>query len=133
MSVGTEHPNGRRMRVAAEAIARGDMAAFLKHFPDDVMWYWPAEQTEDRLYRGHDGLMRFFGRLLDRSNGTMRPQVLDVVASDQHIVIFLRVTAARDSEHLDVVVAHFATVGPNGFTRNWFLPNDSAAWNRFFG
>jgi ketosteroid isomerase-like protein len=129
----TEHPNARRMREVAESVARGDVAAALQHFPDDVVWYSPTPRPEDRVYRGRDGLMRFFGQLAERSNGTMRPEVDDVLASDEHVVIFLRITAARDGDELDVVVAHFATVGPNGFTRNWFLPDDVAAWNRFFG
>jgi hypothetical protein len=63
----------------------------------------------------------------------MRPETDDVLASDEHVVVFLRVTATRGDERLDVTVAHFATVGPEGFARNWFLPDDVAAWNRFFG
>jgi hypothetical protein len=87
----------------------------------------------DGVYRGRDGLQRFFGRLAERSNGTMRPNVDDVLATDDHVVIFLRVTAQRDGDELDVTVAHFATVDANGFPRNWFLPDDVSAWNRFFG
>jgi ketosteroid isomerase-like protein len=129
----TEHPNARRMRQVPEAVARGDIAAALEQFPEDVVWYSPAEKQDDRIYHGRDGLTRFFGRLHERSNGTMRPEVEDVLGSDEHVVIFLRITAARQDERLDVLVAHFATVGANGFTRNWFLPSDTAAWNRFFG
>jgi ketosteroid isomerase-like protein len=129
----TEHPNADRMRYVAEAVARGDIAAALEQFPEDVVWYWPAAKQDDRIYHGRDGLTRFFGRLQERSNGTMRPEVEDVLGSDEHVVIFLRITAARDEERLDARVAHFATVGANGFRRNWFLPSDAPAWNRFFG
>jgi ketosteroid isomerase-like protein len=129
----TQDPNARRMREVAEAVARGDVPTALEHFPEDVVWYWPADAGEDRVYRGRDGLARFFGRLNERSNGTMRPEVEDVLGSDEHVVAFLRITAERDDERLDARVAHFATVGPNGFARNWFLPNDTTAWNRFFG
>jgi ketosteroid isomerase-like protein len=129
----TEHTNARRMREVAEAVARGDIAAALEQFPKDVVWYSPAENKGERVYRGHDGLARFFGRLHERSNGTMRPEVEDVLGSDEHVVIFLRITAARDDQRLDVHVAHFATVAAKGFTRNWFLPSNTAAWARFFG
>jgi ketosteroid isomerase-like protein len=128
----TEHPNARRMREVAEAVARGDVPTALEHFPEDVVWYSPTLQRGERVYRGRDGLMRFFGHLGERSNGTMTPHVEDVLASDEHVVIFLRITAARGDDELDVVVAHFATVGPDGFERNWFLPDDVAAWSRFF-
>ena len=129
----TEHPHASRMREVVDAVAGGDVPAALAHFPEDVVWYWPAERSEDRIYRGRDGLMGFFARLQERSNGTMTPAVEGVLGSDEHVVIFLRVTAQRDDARLDVRVAHFATVGPDGFSRNWFLPNDVSAWNRFFG
>ena len=128
-----EHPNARRMRDVAEAVARGDVPTALQQFAEDVEWYWPAEKSEDRIYRGREGLIRFFSRLNERSNGTMRPEVEESLGSDDHVVIWLRITASRDGEQLSARVAHFATVGPNGFERNWFLPNDAAAWNRFFG
>jgi ketosteroid isomerase-like protein len=126
----TEHPNALRMRQVPDAVQRGDIASALEHFPEDVVWYSPSG---DRVYRGHDGLRRFFGELFEASNGTMRPEVEDALGTDEHVVVFLRVTAARDGEELNVAVAHFATVGPAGFARNWFLPDDLTAWRRFFG
>jgi ketosteroid isomerase-like protein len=129
----TEHPSARRMREVAEAVARGDVESALEHFPEDVVWYWPAEREDERIYRGRDGLMQFFGRFEQRSRGTWKPQVDDVLGSDEHVVIFLRLTADYDDGRLEVLVAHFATVGANGFARNWFLPNDVEALNRFFG
>jgi ketosteroid isomerase-like protein len=128
----TDHPNAQRMREVAEAVTSGDVAGALARFSDDLVWYVPGGSALDRVYRGHAGLEQFFGSLLQRSNGTLNPQTVDVLASDDHVVIFLRITAERDDAALNLLVAHFATVGPNGFTRNWFLPDDVAAWNRFF-
>lgn len=128
----TEHPNAQRMREVTEAVTASDVAAALERFSPDLVWYVPGGSALDRVYRGHSGLERFFGTLLQRSNGTLRPQAEDVLASDDHVVIFLRITAQREDADLNVRVAHFAAVGPDGFTRNWFLPDDVAAWNRFF-
>ena len=126
----TEHPAAVSMREVPEAVARGDFPAVLEKFPEDVIWYAPAGE---RVYRGHDGLAQFFAHLDERSDGTWRPEVEEVLGSDRHVVVFLRITAERDDDRLDVLVAHFATVGPGGFTRNWFLPSDLGAWKRFFG
>lgn len=128
----TEHPNAQRMREVTEAVTASDVAAALERFSPDLVWYVPGGSALDRVYRGHSGLERFFGTLLQRSNGTLRPQAEDVLASDDHVVIFLRITAQREDADLNVRVAHFAAAGPDGFTRNWFLPDDVAAWNRFF-
>lgn len=128
----TEHPNAQRMREVTEAVTASDVAGALERFSPDLVWYVPGGSALDRVYRGHSGLERFFGTLLQRSNGTLRPQAEDVLASDDHVVIFLRITAQREDADLNVRVAHFAAAGPDGFTRNWFLPDDVAAWNRFF-
>jgi hypothetical protein len=132
MSTVREHANARRMRDVVGSVARGDIVAALQQFPEDVVWFSPSWRQEDRVHHCRDGLMRFFGRLQERSNETMAAAVVDVLGSDNHVVIFLRVTATRGDKQLDVLVAHFATVSPSGFARNWFLPSDVAAWNRFF-
>ena len=129
----TEHPSAVQMRDVPDAVVRGDISAALEKFPEDVVWYSPAADPANRVYRGRDGLARFIAQLQERSNGTMRPEVEEVLGSDDHVVAFLHITAERDDDRLDVLVAHFATVGPSGFARNWFLPSDTSAWNRFFG
>jgi ketosteroid isomerase-like protein len=131
-SIATDHPNGQRMREVTEAVTAGDIAGALERFSEELVWFVPGGSSLDRVYRGRSGLQQFFGTLLERSNGTLVPEAVDVLASDDHVVIFLRITAQRDGADLNVLVAHFAAVGPDGFTRNWFLPDDVAAWNRFF-
>ena len=130
--VATGHPNAARMRGVTEAVAAGDVARALEPFSDDLVWFVPGGSSLDRVYRGRAGLQQFFGSLLERSNGSLIPRAVDVLASDDHVVVFLHITAQRDDAELNVMVAHFAAVGPDGFTRNWFLPDDVAAWNRFF-
>jgi ketosteroid isomerase-like protein len=129
----TEHPSALRMREVADAVGRGDVAAALEHFPEDVVWYAPAAEAADRAYRGRDGLAAFFERIQERAGGTLELEVEEVLGSAQHVVVFLCVRAERGDDRLDVLVAHFARVGPGGFTTNWFLPSDAAAWNTFFG
>jgi ketosteroid isomerase-like protein len=132
MTTATDHPNAQRMREVAEAVTSGDVAGALERFSDDLVWFVPGGSALDRVYRGRDGLQQFFASLIQKSNGTLSPQTVDALASDDHVVIFLRITAERDGADLNVLVAHFATVGPDGFTRNWFLPDDLESWNRFF-
>jgi ketosteroid isomerase-like protein len=128
----TEHPNAQRMRDVTEAVTSGDVGAALERFSPDLVWYVPGGSSLDRVYHGHEGLRRFFGTFMERSRGTLSPRAEHVLASDDHVVIFLHITAQGDGADLDVRVAHFAAVGADGFTRNWFLPDDVGAWNRFF-
>ena len=96
----TEHPSAVQMREVPEAFVRGDISAALDKFQEDVVWYSPAADPSKRVYRGRDGLARFLEHLQERSNGTVRPEVEEVLGSDDHVVAFLRITAERgDTDH----------------------------------
>jgi uncharacterized protein len=128
-----EHANAARMRQAPEAVSAGDIPRALELFSEDLVWQVPGKSPIAGTYTGREGLQRFFGSLFERSAGTLKVETDDALGSDDHVVIFLRVTARPDGTPLDVTVAHFATVDAEGrFQRNWFLPDDIAAWDRFF-
>ncbi len=47
------------MRRSVEALARGDLDAFLEAHDPDVEWRTAADEPNARTYRGADGLRRF--------------------------------------------------------------------------
>ena len=120
------------MRQAAESFTTGDLPRILGQFPEDVVWYSPGKSALAGTFRGKQSLEGFFRARYERGGSTIRVDVKDVLASDGHVVIFLRMTAERKGARLNALVAHFATVGPRGFARNWFLPDNVPAWDRFF-
>ena len=118
----TEHPSAVQMREVPEAVARGDISAALEKFPEDVVWYSPAVDPAERVYRGRDGLASFFGRLHERSNGTMTLEVEEVLGSDRPRRRLPSHHRGARRRRLDVLVAHFATVGPQGFAAQLVSP-----------
>lgn len=100
-----EHRNARLVRTALDSLLRGDLATFSTAFADDVVWHVPGDGPLAGEYRGLPGLLALFGRQQGLSDGTLRLEISDVMASDQHAVAWQRVTAERDSFNLDVIEA----------------------------
>lgn len=100
-----EHRNARLVRTALDSLLLGDLAAFSAAFADDVVWHVPGDGPLAGEYQGLPALFALFGRQEGLSDGTLRLEVTDVMASDDHAVAWQRVTAARDSFRLDVTEA----------------------------
>lgn len=97
-----EHRNAQLVRRALDALLLGDLAAFSSAFADDVVWHVPGDGPLAGEYQGMAALLGLFGRQEGLSDGTLRLEITDVMASDDHAVAWQRVTAARDSFNLDV-------------------------------
>ena len=75
----------------------------------------------------------WFGKIREFAGDTIDVEPVDVLADDEHLTIFLHITAKRDDQVLDVEVANAFRVDPDGrWKESWYLPNDQAAWDRFF-
>jgi hypothetical protein len=85
------------------------------------------------VYHGRDGVAGFFARLHELSGGSFKAALEEVIANDDRMILFLRFTASRDGHDLDVVVAGFHDDrGEDGWRKATFLPDDLAAFDRFF-
>ena len=100
-----EHPNAALIRSALESLVSGDLATFCTAFADDVVWHVPGDGPLAGEYRGLSSLLALFGRQVGLSDGTLRVELHDVMASDDHAVAWQQITAERDGLVLDVVEA----------------------------
>ena len=75
----------------------------------------------------------FFERLQSLGGESFTVTPVEVLANDEHLVLFLRFTAERGGESLDVTVAGFhSDHRPDGWGRCTFLPDDMATFDSFF-
>lgn len=100
-----EHPNAALIRQALDSLLRGDLATFSTAFADDVVWHVPGDGPLAGEYRGLPALLTLFGRQAGLSDGTLRVELRDVMASDDHAVAWQQITAKRDAFLLDVIEA----------------------------
>ena len=127
----TEHPNAAAARRSYEAWNSGDLDVIREYFTDDAVLHLAGNNAMSGTYRGRDGVMDAIARA---SQGWgLHSELETILASDDHVIAFVRVTSERDGKTLDVVLAQAITFNAEGkVTEAWFLPNDQRAYDQFF-
>ena len=127
----TEHPNAAAARRSYEAWNSGDLDVIREYFTDDAVLHLAGNNAMSGTYRGRDAVMDAIARA---SQGWgLHSELEALLASDDHVIAFVRVTSERDGKTLDVVVAQAVKVNAEGkATEAWFLPNDQGGYDRFF-
>lgn len=90
------HPNEVIIRGLYDAFQSGDMAAVDRLLADDVTWHAPGTAQHAGVRRGKAELYASMGRLAELTSGTLRSEVVDVLANDRRAVVIQRTRAQRD-------------------------------------
>ena len=126
-----EHPNAAVARRSFEAWNSGRMDVIREGFAEDAVLHFAGNNAMSGTYRGRDAVMDALGRAVQ--GWGLQTEVEALLASDDHVIAFVRVTSERDGKTLDVVVAQAVKVNAEGkATEAWFLPNDQRGYDRFF-
>ncbi len=128
------HPNEDMLREAFAAFQRGDMEALQsKYFAEDIRYHVSGRSPISGDYEGAAQVLGLFGRLFELSGGTLRLELHDVVANDQHAVAMFTIRAEREGRQLDdneVLVSH---PSPDGkATEIWTQSSDIYASDEFW-
>jgi ketosteroid isomerase-like protein len=91
----TEHPNAQLLRKGYEAFSSGDLAVLEELFGDEIVWHEGGRNPLSGEYTGKDQVFSLFGKLLELSEGTLKIEVHDVVANDEHAVVLTTLSASR--------------------------------------
>jgi uncharacterized protein len=119
-------------QTAVDSFRRGDLESLMGLFSDRAVWRAPGHGPLAGTY-GKANLQQFFGKLVELSGGTARPDIVEVLTSDERVVWFLRFTARRDGRSIDVLLAQPCLVDPEGkIAETWFLASDQRAWDDFW-
>ena len=99
------HPNEELVRRGYEAFNTADVETLREVFTDTTIFHEPGRSPISGDYQGLDQVLGFFGTLAERSGGTFRATLHDVVANDEHAVGLHSSDAERDGRR-----AHSPTV-----------------------
>ena len=128
-----EHPNVALVRQGFEAMDRGEMTWMEDHVTDDVVWHVAGRHRFSGDYRGRDAVLAYFDEMARETAGSLKLEPLEVIASDAHGAVFLRVSGDRDGKHLDAVMAEALTFDAQGRVTEFFaVANDQAAIDDFW-
>jgi uncharacterized protein len=84
-----------------EAFAKGDVDALKTLFSTDAKWNQPETGVLRGNYRGARAILEFFGQLAHETQGSLRVEPVTMAASDDHVLVFERVTGTRKGKALD--------------------------------
>jgi uncharacterized protein len=103
------HPNEQLVRTGYDAFSRGDMDTLRELFAEGVVWHVPGRSPLAGEYEGVDAVIGYFVETMERSSGSFRVEVHDVLANDSHTVGLHVASGERDGKRMEdsqVLVIH---------------------------
>ena len=93
------HPNEVLVWESLAAFRRGDMDALRQYWAEDIRFHVPGRSLLAGDYEGIAQFLGVLGRLSELSGGTVRAELRDVLASDEHVVNLYTASAERAGKH----------------------------------
>jgi ketosteroid isomerase-like protein len=99
--------NAELLRTGYEGFASGDVAAVFAIFAEDVAFHIPGHSPISGDYTGHEEVGGFFQSLGERSNGTFKIDVQDILDNgDDTVVALVTHVARREAAELAMRAVH---------------------------
>ena len=117
------HPHAQLVASGYDAVARGDLDALAAVLAEDILWHVPGQGVISGDYRGRDGVVEFFTKAQELSNGTMRVELHDISATDDHTFAIQTNRAERNGKTLNARVAAVFHVRDGKAAEVWFFTN----------
>jgi uncharacterized protein len=126
------HPNEELLRNGYAAFEKGDLDTLRDLFSDGIIWHSPGKGPLAGDYAGIDKVFGLFGKVGELSGGTLRNEMHDVLANDEHAVALLTAHAERDGKTLDDKQAHVFHIRDGKVTEVWLHAGDLYANDEFW-
>lgn len=124
------------MRQTYDAMASGDGAAVVAAFAEDGVLHVSTHGPFGGDHKGHEAIARVLGGLFEWTGGTLRMDIEELFADEQHGVALLTETAtrARDGATLSVRETHLCRFEHGHIAELWDIPSplDRADHDAFF-
>jgi ketosteroid isomerase-like protein len=127
------HPNEDLVRRGFEAFATGDMDALRELFAEDIVWHFPGHSQVSGDFAGRDEVLQWLARSFELTGGTLRIELHDVLAGEDHVAALTRVTAQREGRSLDDPSIQLLHVKNGKATESWIYPSDQQVSDEFWG
>ena len=125
----------RRLADAMALISQGEVERFGDLLlADEVVWHWPGRCSVSGDYRGREAVLGLLRGFHEMTANRLNVVPIDILEGEQHLMSFTHVTAEREGDRLDVVMADAMRFGPDGrVVEYWTLSNDQNAVDAFIG
>ena len=121
------------MREGYAAFGRGDIDALQrKFFAEEVRYHVPGRSPLGGDYQGAAQVLGWLGRQFELSGGTIRAEVHDVVANDEHAVSLITVRGERAGKQLEDNSVQVFHIHDGRVSEVWSHPADLYAVDEFW-
>lgn len=125
--------NADLVRSGYEAFQRGDLAAFDSILTEDCVWHVPGRGQLAGDKKGRQATVEYYGKLGLLSEGTMKVDLHDVVANEEHVVGLHRFSAQSAGKSVDGTTAIVFHVRDGRISEAWEQQYDLYAIDEVFG
>lgn len=129
---GGDHPNVALLRVFYQAARRGDRNSLAAVVAGDVVWHLPGGGPLAGDHRGIEAVFRAMRAFAERSAGTIRVEVHDILANDEHGVALLQATAQRGGKRYDMREVDIFHVRGGRIAEFWSFSEDQRLTDEFW-
>ena len=101
--------NADLVRSGYEAFQKGDLAAFDNILAEDCVWHVPGRGQLAGDKTGRQAIVEYYGQLGELSEGSIKVDLHDVLANDEHVAGLHSASAQRGGksyETTEVIVFH---------------------------
>ena len=123
--------NAARIRSGYEAFNQGDVDALVDLFAEDIVWHFPGTSKLAGDHIGRDATLAAIGGYGAASGTTLQANVVDVMASDDHVTGWARDTATNATGTLDINSLVVFTLRDGKVTDALHVVDDQAALDAF--
>jgi ketosteroid isomerase-like protein len=124
--------NEQIFRTGYAAFGQGDLATLEKLFAADAVWYEPGASPISGAYKGWPEIAQLFMTYAERSNGTFKAELHDVLANDQVAFSIATVTGERNGRRLNQGDHVLGTIRDGKITEMRVFYHDQRAVDEFW-
>ncbi len=95
------HPNEDVVRKAYAAHDSRDLETLRGLLAPDIKWHSPGRHRLAGDHHGPDAVLRFLTGLHEMTSGTLRIEIHDVLANDEHVVVLAHLHGERGGRSLN--------------------------------
>jgi uncharacterized protein len=119
------HPNADLVRAASAAFGRGDLGALQEQFfAENIVWHVTGTGPLAGDYQGAAQVMGHLGMISALASGPLRPEIHDVLASDDHTVVLATIHAERAGKQIQLNLVHVIHAENGKATEIWTHSSD---------
>ena len=125
--------NADLVRTGYEAFQRGDLAAFDNILTEDCVWHVPGRGQLAGDKKGRQATVEYYAQLGTLSEGTVKVDLHDVVANEEHVVGLQTTSAQRAGKSFETTEAIVFHMRDGRVSEVWEHPFNLYGVDEVFG